>query len=95
MSILNGRSNQTRRISRWNRVPIGYIDLPPMRSVRGGERMYEILNPRPTEPDAAVVDHPDSVTHFICPASAETHAYTASRPAVPSPSGMGFSDADD
>lgn len=37
--------------------------------------MYEILNPRPTEPDAAVVDHPDSVTHFICPASKwnETH----------------------
>lgn len=31
--------------------------------------MYEILNPRPTEPDAAVVKNPDSVTQFVCIAS--------------------------
>lgn len=31
--------------------------------------MYEVLDPRPTEPDAAVVRTPDSVTQFVCPAS--------------------------
>lgn len=29
----------------------------------------EWIEPRPTEPDAPVVRHPDSITHFVCGAA--------------------------